>query len=966
MITETVSSSYAGGALDRVEAASPGTVTDTVTTTYTDGTIHTENIIRNLNTLPGDPSTSGMFTLFGQFFDHGLDFINKGGQGAKVIVPLAVTDPLYRAPGTLGTSDHGVTSITISRATPDGYTMNDIHGRQVSIAGADQQWGTADDIASLGADGELGGGDDLFSPQVKPVTSYVNNTSPYIDQSQTYGSISQITTLLRTWVLDPNTGEWRPGADMLDGHKTVAYHSQFFDDASATGLGAGMTTRTVPTLDELRAHLAATGRDDLTWDDINNYRERDAHGHVIDTNGAAAGGYVYTGEAILLDINPDFTRIVFTPAMAAAGVTMATLPGLVDFSNFTIRTGLSSATYNAVSDALLQSVGAHYVAGDGRANENFALTGLHHVFHENHNVQLINLETEILAGGDVAQRNAFQLGVSDGAGGHYTDAAGNYTLADHVTISWDPDRMFEAVKLINEMEYQHVAIDQYARLVTPDLPEFVTYDNNINADISLEYSQAAFRFGHSQLRDTIDTIDPTGMVSHFALSAAFLNPGAYATTGAADIVRGMTQQLSNEIDEFVTPAVQQTLLGQPLDLAAINIARGRDVGLPSLNETRRQLHDALVAERLADPNSTHHTNLIVDNLNPYTSWAEFGSQMQHPESLVNFIAAYAFDGDVSKAQEIVDLDSGVIVSGEGTHHYTVDDAIDFLNDSYTGPNAELAAGADGYDRVDLWLGGLAEIHVFTGQLGSTFNAIFEDQMERLMDGDRFYYLYRLANALPVNTNISQQITTEQFRDIIERTTGVEHLSGDVFSYADSHIELGNTTDTSRNLLAVRGEKIFNATGQSVIANMGDLKYTAAGALIKQTDANTHQYGDLVALYAGMANGTHADGTANFGRGIYSGYGAGIAGNGGLITKTNGDLHTTLSYIRDFRPDIGENPDGTPAGGYNSHEVLSGTDFADWIDGGNGDDAIYGDGGDDVLDGKAGADHIYGGTGNDVI
>ena len=162
--------------------------------------------------------------------------------------------------------------------------------------------------------------------------------------------------------------------------------------------------------------------------------------------------------------------------------------------------------------------------------------------------------------------------------------------------------MFEAAKLINEMEYQHVAIDQYARLVTPDLPEFVTYDNDIQSNISLEYSQAEFRFGHSQLCETIDAVDPNGIVTKWALEAAFLNPGAYKATGAEDILRGMSQQLSNEVRAFVTPAMQQTLLGQPLDLAAINIARGRDIGMPTLNQVRAQLHDALVAERMAEDN----------------------------------------------------------------------------------------------------------------------------------------------------------------------------------------------------------------------------------------------------------------------------------------------------------------------------------------------------------------------------
>jgi Ca2+-binding RTX toxin-like protein len=903
-----------------------GVYTDVFTSTNVidgvnpDGTLHhsdvTEYVARNLNTLPGDPSMSGIFTLFGQFFDHGLDFIDKGGQGAKIIIPLAPTDPLY---GAIGPEGQPTTTITISRATPDHYTVTDLHGRPLSIAGDDHIWGTADDLSGAGTDLVYGTADDIHGAMVKPAaTTYTDHTSPYIDQSQSYGSDTQITNLLREWVQDPNTHQWRPGAELLDGHHTQAYNSQVFNDASADGLGVGTTTRTVPTLAELRAHLVATGRDDLTWDDVNNYRARDASGHVIDTNGAAVGGNVYTGQALLLDMNPHIDSAHVSQAAvdalnlaAGTSINWATLSigDLIANSFFNPANSTISATdpaiYAAVGEILMESVADHYIAGDGRANENFALTGMHHVFHENHNVQLINLENTILTAPDANARHGYQLAVNDGTGGFYTDANGNYTLADHTTISWDPDKMFEATKLINEMEYQHVAIDQYARLVTPDLPEFVTYDNDINANISLEYSQAAFRFGHSQLRETIDAIDPNGNVVKWALSAAFLNPSAYAATGAENIMRGMSQQLGNDVDEFLTPALQQSLLGQPLDLGAINIARGRDLGIPTLNEVRRQLHDALVAERAADPSTPHHTNLIVDALNPYTSWAEFGSQMQHPDSLVNFIAAYSFDGDLARAQEIMDLESGAIASTTGAMHWTTQDAVAFLNNGYAGSDATLSGGQLGFNSIDFWIGGLSELHVFTGQVGTTFNAIFEDQMERLMDGDRFYYLYRLGLALNIDPDLGHMVVTEQFKDIIERTTGALHLNGDVMGYADSNIEL----------------------------------------------AHTHA----------------ADLTAHAGLGIYSGSGSGTAGNGTILAKSNTDLgFVNQQYIADFRPDTGENPDGTPASGYNSHEVIAGTDFNDWLDAGNGDDTLYGDKGNDVLDGKAGADHIYGGDGQDVI
>jgi hypothetical protein len=51
--------------------------------------------------------------------------------------------------------------------------------------------------------------------------------------------------------------------------------------------------------------------------------------------------------------------------------------------------------------------------------------------------------------------------------------------------------------------------------------------------------------------------------------------------------QGMSSQRGNEIDEFVTDAVRNNLLGLPLDLASLNLTRGRDVQLPTLNQFRR-------------------------------------------------------------------------------------------------------------------------------------------------------------------------------------------------------------------------------------------------------------------------------------------------------------------------------------------------------------------------------------------
>ena len=44
----------------------------------------------------------------------------------------------------------------------------------------------------------------------------------------------------------------------------------------------------------------------------------------------------------------------------------------------------------------------HFITGDGRGNENIALTAVHHVFHSEHNRQVDEIKATILATGDPA------------------------------------------------------------------------------------------------------------------------------------------------------------------------------------------------------------------------------------------------------------------------------------------------------------------------------------------------------------------------------------------------------------------------------------------------------------------------------------------------------------------------------------------------------------------------------------
>ena len=76
---------------------------------------------------------------------------------------------------------------------------------------------------------------------------------------------------------------------------------------------------------------------------------------------------------------------------------------------------------------------------------------------------------------------------------------------------------------------------------------------------------------------------------------------------------------------------------------------------------------------------------------------------------------------------------------------------------------------------------------FGGMLGSTFNFIFENQLEKLQDGDRFYYLERTAGLA-----FNAELEGNSFAKLIMANTDVTHLPGLVFSTPAFTLEVDPT------------------------------------------------------------------------------------------------------------------------------------------------------------------------------
>ena len=567
------------------------------------------------------------FTLFGQFFDHGLDLVAKGGNGT-VFIPLMEDDPLF-VPG-------GETNfMVLTRAT----------------------------IAGPGADGILGNGDDTNRP--------VNNTTSFVDQNQTYTSHPSHQVFLRQYVLI----EGKPVATgkLIEGDDGGMATWGDVKEQARTMLGIDLTDYHVGNLP-----LLAT----------------DPYGNFIPDP--------VTGFPQVVMAGPPQTLASGTPDAPLALVTIAddgTDEDLApDVTHLAVRTGhafLADIAHNAVPEGKIDDgdteiglanpgngdleydnelLDAHFIAGDGRANENIGLTAVHHVFHSEHNRLVQHTKDVVLASNDLAFINEWLV----------TDlpslAAIPTTPQGLAALNWDGERLFQAAKFGTEMQYQHLVFEEFARKIQPNINVFLVpdgFDVTIDPSIVAEFAHVVYRFGHSMLTESIDRFDPTFTENHIGLIEGFLNPLQFRNNGtdaavedgisAGAIVRGMTRQAGNEIDEFVTSALRNNLLGLPLDLATINLARGRDTGVPSLNEARLQFYEA-----------TNHDVL----LKPYESWVDFAGHLKHEASIINFIAAYGTHALITGQTTLEGKRDAAmtLIFGESFGGLAVqDDAADFLN-----------------------------------------------------------------------------------------------------------------------------------------------------------------------------------------------------------------------------------------------------------------------------------------------
>lgn len=639
---------------------------------------------------------NSLLTIFGQFFDHGLDKIGSGGNGT-VLMPLKNDDPLVLGKdGIFGTADDLPAHLRFMSMTRATIASNE--------PGVDGVLGTADDVRS-----------------------YTNSTAPLVDLSQNYGSHPSHQVFLREYELN---AEGRPVSTgkLAEGANGTLINWGQVKQMARTMLGIELTDadvlnvpviltdlygKFIPGENGLPQLVTSTGTIEgnlttpvlVTADVL-----RTGHAFLDDIAHTAKPGTVAD-----VDGNPATpTTVVGPDADSVAGNPIGT-----------DSRGRNLAYDNELLDK-------HYIAGDGRSNENIALTAIHTVFHSEHNRIADQVKDIAVADFNAAIQSgiAEQIESSRLFLNQWLDvdvAAGSTTPVTAESLDWDGEKIWQAAKFTTEMQYQHFVFEGFVRKINPSVNLFSGYNTTVDPAIMAEFANVVYRFGHSMLTDTVDRIDTTtGESNPIGLIEAFLNPLAFEASGATEqeaagaIINGMVHQRGNAIDEFVTESLQSNLLGLPLDLAAINIARGRDTGIPSLNAAREMFF--------------RDTALSI--LEPYQSWADFELSMKNPESLVNFIAAYGSHSTITDATTLEGKRAAAqALLDENAAADNSNGAVDFIN-----ATGEFAGGKlGGLNDVDFWIGGLAEAtQPFGSMLGSTFDYVFSTQMLALQNNDRFY------------------------------------------------------------------------------------------------------------------------------------------------------------------------------------------------------------------------------------
>ncbi|CAG9823543.1 unnamed protein product, partial [Phaedon cochleariae] len=178
------------------------------------------------------------------------------------------------------------------------------------------------------------------------------------------------------------------------------------------------------------------------------------------------------------------------------------------------------------------------------------------------------------------------------------------SILEKLNPDWDDEQIFLETRQIVIAEFQVITYKEFLPAIIGDLAmeEFdinlaegnsysYDYDKKIDPSIINEFSAAAFRYGHSTIDGILKIYGMKRMEQMIEIPEVMFYPSQMRKTKFLDMVLStLTTERMQDVDSSFPEAVTKYLFraGMPfgVDLAAINIQRGRDHGIRPYNDYR--------------------------------------------------------------------------------------------------------------------------------------------------------------------------------------------------------------------------------------------------------------------------------------------------------------------------------------------------------------------------------------------
>ena len=357
------------------------------------------------------------------------------------------------------------------------------------------------------------------------------------------------------------------------------------------------------------------------------------------------------------------------------------------------------------------------VAGDVRANENIGLQATHLLFAREHN-----------------------------------------RIVDALPPSLSEEEKFNIARRVVGAEQQFITYREFLPALGVNLRRYGGYDANVDATLTNEFAALGYR-AHSMIHgefepagevadytaQELESIESRGVAVEIVgdevefvvpLNVAFGNPNLMEEIGIGPIMRGLGAEAQYKNDEQIDNQLRSVLFQVPkpgvpdpsvcldgpplpdcfsgmLDLGSLDIARGRDHGLPSYNDLR-------AAYGL--PAKTSFTAITGEATESFPRDPKIrDSRPIDDPDILDFVELRDRSGSVIPLNsEAADSDAVV-----GVRRTTV--------------AARLKAIYGSVSNVDAFTGMLAEAHVRGTEFGGLQREIWKREFESLRDGDRFFH-----------------------------------------------------------------------------------------------------------------------------------------------------------------------------------------------------------------------------------